>query len=56
MNTITWLFTYQILKTCKISVDTSYAYEKYGMFHFTLNRNTKLPKFSDSIMLMYSLL
>ena len=25
MNTITSLFTYQILKTCKISVDTSYA-------------------------------
>ena len=43
MNTIIWLFTYQILQTCKISVDTLYAIEK-------------LPKLSNPIMLMYNLL
>ena len=43
MNTIIWLFTYQILQTYKISVNTLYAIEK-------------LPKLSNPIMLMYNLL
>ena len=40
MNTIIWLFTYQILQTYKISVNTLYAIEKL----------------SNPIMLMYNLL